>query len=106
MQDFLQFLFKVIISPIFSEQVLNISKTGNNTNINISLTRDIQGILRGRGGGGGGGGGGDTTLPSAVCGNGQIEFGEECDDGNGIDGDYCSGSCRNEILGITINSIK
>lgn len=28
-----------------------------------------------------------------VCGNGCIETGEECDDGNSVDGDTCSGMC-------------
>lgn len=33
------------------------------------------------------------------CGNGQIDPGEQCDDGNIIDGDRCSSLCRNEICG-------
>ncbi len=32
-------------------------------------------------------------CPSA-CGNGQLELGEECDDGNGIDTDNCNNSCE------------
>lgn len=34
----------------------------------------------------------DTTSP-AVCGNGDPETGEECDDGNANNGDGCSGNC-------------
>jgi len=30
---------------------------------------------------------------SAVCGNGTVESGEECDDGNILDGDCCSSEC-------------
>jgi cysteine-rich repeat protein len=30
----------------------------------------------------------------ARCGNGKLEPGEECDDGNGVDGDTCRTSCR------------
>lgn len=30
----------------------------------------------------------------AVCGNGKIEDGEQCDDGNTVDGDGCSSTCR------------
>ena len=30
------------------------------------------------------------------CGNGVVEAGEECDDGNGISGDCCSGTCEVE----------
>jgi cysteine-rich repeat protein len=32
----------------------------------------------------------------AVCGNGAIESGEECDDGNLVDGDGCSSTCQRE----------
>jgi len=31
--------------------------------------------------------------PSSTCGNGVIEFGENCDDGNIVSGDGCSSSC-------------
>ena len=31
-----------------------------------------------------------------VCGNGQVEDGEECDDGNVVDGDGCSATCTDE----------
>jgi cysteine-rich repeat protein len=31
-----------------------------------------------------------------TCGNGILESGEECDDGNNVDGDGCSVACRNE----------
>ncbi len=52
------------------------------------------------GGGGGGGGGPD------LCGDGNLDtdLGEECDDGNLINGDGCSGGCRNEVAGPTNNS--
>jgi len=33
----------------------------------------------------------DCTLPS--CGDGVVDTGEECDDGNTVDGDGCSSSC-------------
>lgn len=37
----------------------------------------------------------DVGLPSLpVCGNGEVESGEECDDGNTIDNDACSSSCK------------
>ena len=32
-------------------------------------------------------------CPQAVCGNGMQETGEQCDDGNSIDGDGCSSQC-------------
>jgi len=37
-------------------------------------------------------------LPHPVCGNGTIEFGEQCDDGNTAGGDGCSASCTTETL--------
>jgi len=32
-------------------------------------------------------------VSGAVCGNGLVESGETCDDGNGVDTDYCLSSC-------------
>jgi len=42
--------------------------------------------------------GGSTVMARQLrrCGNGNIDPGEECDDGNGVDGDCCSASCRLE----------
>jgi fibro-slime domain-containing protein len=40
----------------------------------------------------GGGGGGGGTL----CGNGQLDPGEQCDDGNASPGDGCTGACNLE----------
>jgi cysteine-rich repeat protein len=39
--------------------------------------------------------------PLPVCGNGELEEGEECDDGNNIDGDGCSATCELETKEIT-----
>jgi cysteine-rich repeat protein len=39
--------------------------------------------------------------PLPVCGNGELEEGEECDDGNNIDGDGCSAACELETKEIT-----
>ncbi len=36
-----------------------------------------------------------TTLPP-VCGNGSVENGEQCDDGNTASGDGCSATCQLE----------
>ncbi|MFA7169445.1 MAG: DUF4215 domain-containing protein [Candidatus Paceibacterota bacterium] len=35
-------------------------------------------------------------IPLSICGNGKIESGEECDDGNKTDNDGCSSSCKKE----------
>jgi cysteine-rich repeat protein len=37
-----------------------------------------------------------STLSSGFCGNGAVDFGEDCDDGNNDDGDGCSSACRAE----------
>jgi cysteine-rich repeat protein len=36
----------------------------------------------------------DTCEPIAACGNGILEPGEECDDGNVLDGDGCAADCK------------
>jgi len=39
------------------------------------------------------------VVAPPVCGNGVIESGEECDDGNGVDTDGCLNSCVNAYCG-------
>ena len=39
---------------------------------------------------------GKTQVCSTSCGNGSIETGEDCDDGNEINGDGCSSACKLE----------
>ena len=39
------------------------------------------------------------VTTGAVCGNGQQETGETCDDGNTAGGDGCSASCQDEVAG-------
>jgi cysteine-rich repeat protein len=38
----------------------------------------------------------DDTMGGGVCGNGTVEAGENCDDGNAAGGDGCSASCQTE----------
>lgn len=57
---------------------------------------------------GGGGGSGEANSPgqctencdptprAPVCGDGSLDAGEQCDDGNTLDGDGCSSTCRIE----------
>ena len=40
--------------------------------------------------------GGLAATPSPVCGNGTVEAGEQCDDGNTTGGDGCSATCASE----------
>jgi cysteine-rich repeat protein len=42
---------------------------------------------------------GRPDLAQAVCGNGTVEAGEQCDDGNTQDGDCCSSTCQFEPAG-------
>ena len=46
--------------------------------------------------GSGGTGGGSGGTPTATCGNGMLESGETCDDGNTTPGDGCSATCQTE----------
>jgi cysteine-rich repeat protein len=45
--------------------------------------------------------GNDPSCAAGTCGNGQVEAGEECDDGNTLDGDCCSSTCQFEPIGST-----
>ncbi len=58
-----------------------------------------QGGAPAAGGGGSGGGGGSTTsgIGGGTCGDATPTPGEECDDGNAIDGDGCSADCQAEM---------
>jgi cysteine-rich repeat protein len=41
----------------------------------------------------------DFEFVGTRCGNRQLDPGEECDDGNTLDGDCCSSRCQNEVAG-------
>jgi cysteine-rich repeat protein len=41
----------------------------------------------------------DVFVYADTCGNGVLDAGEECDDGNALDGDCCSARCRFEPAG-------
>ncbi|MFW6067814.1 MAG: DUF4215 domain-containing protein [Myxococcota bacterium] len=64
------------------------------------LTVSVLGLLGAGCGDGGGGGDGDAGTGDAgpVCGNGILEEGEECDDGNRAAGDGCSFNCTLEPI--------
>jgi cysteine-rich repeat protein len=42
------------------------------------------------------------AAPAAVCGNGVVENGEQCDDGNPFSFDHCSPDCQHACTGRTI----
>lgn len=45
----------------------------------------------------------DPTTP--VCGDGQVDLGEECDDGNNIDNDGCDAACQTEPITIVATKV-
>jgi len=44
---------------------------------------------------------GINTPTSSLCGNGTVDSGEQCDDGNTTNGDGCSSTCMTETAGST-----
>ena len=44
-------------------------------------------------------GGGSESLVAPWCGDGFVDSGEECDDGNNVDGDGCAADCTSEGCG-------
>lgn len=44
----------------------------------------------------------NLSVPS--CGDGNVDVGEDCDDGNSIDGDGCSSTCVQEAIGTNCSS--
>ena len=42
---------------------------------------------------------GMCAVPEAICGNGFVETGEDCDDGNKVDTDACTALCKSAVCG-------
>lgn len=72
---------------------LNLGKRGFCAD-NMSLTKYIWEYI-----------GNPMPVEYARCGNGAVETGEECEDGNMVDGDGCSAACHIEVPAICGNSI-
>jgi len=57
----------------------------------------------GQGGAGQGGGGMTTCVPggssTVLCGNGMVDMGEQCDDGNCVPNDACTDKCKTPFCG-------
>ena len=76
-------LLVLIISPTINADVISLNSGGSNEII-INPDTYIEGFFSGE------------VITAAVCGNGILETGEECDDGNLINGDGCSSTCTIE----------
>ena len=81
-----------ILSLIFIISAQNVSadiisiNSGGSEQIIINPDAYIEGFFTG-----------DVVSPPA-CGNGVIETGEQCDDGNTVSGDGCSSACATEVV--------
>jgi len=73
------------ILPSASADVISLN-SGGTGNVIINPSEFIEGFFFG-----------DNAISEPVCGNGVIETGETCDDGNVIAGDGCSAICQTEI---------
>ena len=70
---------------VLIEQHLDFAmKTSDWSDVSTTLRDNIVGARCAR----------NTDLP--VCGNGVVEVGEACDDGNGVSGAGCSANCAAE----------
>ncbi len=79
-------LLVLMFFPLISADVISLNSGGDDEMI-VNPHEQIEGFFSG--------------IPSViseapVCGNGVIETGEECDDGNTVSGDGCSATCQDE----------
>ncbi len=45
---------------------------------------------------------GASTGPAPFCGDGAVDAGEECDDGNDVDTDFCLNTCKKAVCGDSV----
>ena len=79
--------FILIISfiPVMGADVISLN-SGGSGNIIINPDTFIEGFFSG-----------EIAVAAPVFGNSIIETGEQCDDGNTVSGDGCSGTCQTEV---------
>lgn len=85
----------LVFACLFAFSVACGDSSGNNGNGGDAGTGGPGGT-GGSGGSGGAGGSGGSSEPPPGCGDGKLDPGEECDDGNNFDNDGCSADCRIE----------
>ncbi len=78
------FILAIFSSPITSADVISLN-SGGTGNFIVNPDQFIEGFFFGE-------------AEGPVCGNGVIQSGEECDDGNVVSGDGCSSTCRTEAV--------
>ena len=77
-----------MLFPFISADVISLN-SGGSGNVIVNPNEQIEGFFSGI----------PTVTVTPICGNGIIESGEQCDDGNTISGDGCSSSCQTEAGG-------
>jgi cysteine-rich repeat protein len=77
-------LFSIFSSPITSADVVSFN-SGGTGNFIVNPDQFIEGFFFGE-------------AEGPVCGNGVLQSGEECDDGNTVSGDGCSSTCTTEAV--------
>ena len=82
-------IFVILISslPDISADVISVN-SGGSEQIIVNPDSYIEGFFTGD----------VVTVSAPVCGNGVIETGEQCDDGNTASGDGCSSTCQTEAV--------
>ncbi len=85
-----------------SASTASASETATATTEPTSGTLTTTGSTSGTSGTGSSGSDSDTSGGVGVCGDGSVDPGEECDDGNPDGGDGCSALCHTEPTGILL----
>jgi len=75
-----------VFAPLINADVISLN-SGRDDELIINPHEQIEGFFSG------------IPTVGPICGNGVIEAGEECDDGNTVSGDGCSATCQTEVPG-------
>jgi cysteine-rich repeat protein len=81
---FISFIL-ILVFPIIRADIISLN-VGGDKNLVINPDAYIEGFFTG------------GVVTGIECGNGIIETGEQCDDGNTVSGDGCSSTCTTEVV--------